>query len=63
VSTQASSNPRYCSHILDYEKKGNRITWLRCIKCKQIVGWLEDNRKKVEGKVVKLSYTEKKALR
>jgi alkylated DNA nucleotide flippase Atl1 len=56
-------NPRYCSHVLKYEKKSNKITWLRCINCNSIIGWLEDDRKKIEGKVVRLSNKEKELLR
>ena len=45
-----------CSHhILDYEKKSVRITWLRCKICGNIFGWLEDDRQKIEGKVVRMS--------
>lgn len=54
----------YCnSHILDYEKKGNRYTWLRCILCGKVVGWIEDDRKRIEGKVVRLPYSEMMKLR
>jgi hypothetical protein len=52
-------NPRYCSHVLKYEKKSNKITLLRCINCNSIIGWLEDDRKKIEGKVVRLSHKER----
>ena len=53
-----------CSHhILDYEKKSVRITWLRCKICGNIFGWLEDDRQKIEGKVVRMSYSEKIRLR
>jgi hypothetical protein len=48
---------------LKYEKKSNKITWLRCINCNGIIGWLEDDRKKIEGKVVRLSHKEKELLR
>jgi ribosomal protein L34E len=51
------------SHVLDYEKKSQKITWLRCIECGTVVGWLEDNRPVIEGKVVRLSYKEKESLR
>lgn len=44
-------------------KKSSKITWLRCIKCKCVIGWLEDNRQRIEGKVVKLSYAEKEVLK
>lgn len=51
---------RYCrSHVLDYEKKSQRITWLRCVRCYEVVGWLEDNTPIIEGKVIPLSYKEK----
>ncbi|MGH9972916.1 MAG: hypothetical protein ACRD93_03355 [Nitrososphaeraceae archaeon] len=63
MTVQDGSNLRYCSHIIDYEKKSSKITWLRCIKCKCVIGWLEDNRQRIEGKVVKLSYAEKEALK
>ena len=56
-------NPRYCSHVLKYEKTSNKITLLRCINCNSIIGWLEDDRKKIEGKVVRLSHKEKELLR
>ena len=33
-------NPRYCSHVLKYEKKSNKITWLRFINCNRVFdGW------------------------
>jgi hypothetical protein len=51
------------SHLPDYEKKSQRITWLRCIKCHDIVGWLEDNTPIIEGKVIPLSYKEKEKLK
>jgi hypothetical protein len=55
---------RYCgSHVLDYEKKGQRITWLRCVRCYEVVGWLEDNTPIIEGKVIPLSYKEKEKLK
>jgi hypothetical protein len=50
-------------HVLDYEKKSYRMTWLRCILCGTVVGWLEDNSRMVEGKVVRLTYKEKEKLR
>ena len=56
-------NIRYCSHVLKYEKKSNKITWLRCVICNSVIGWLEDDRKKIEGKVVRLSLKEKELLR
>jgi hypothetical protein len=49
--------------VLDYEKKSNRMTWLRCILCGTVVGWLEDYTPLVEGKVVRLAYKEKEKLR
>jgi hypothetical protein len=53
-----------CSHhVLDYEKKGMKITWLRCKICGHIFGWLEDDIQKIEGKVVRMSYSEKIRLR
>lgn len=51
------------SHVLDYEKKGQRITWLRCVECGRVVGWLEDNSPTIGGKVVRLSYREKEKLK
>jgi hypothetical protein len=51
------------SHVLDYEKKSQRMTWLRCILCGTIVGWLEDNTPRVEGKVARLDYKEKEKLK
>lgn len=54
-------NCRY--HVLDYEKKSQRMTWLRCVLCGTVVGWLEDNTPRVEGKVVRLNYKEKERLR
>ena len=56
-------NSRYCSHVLKYEKKSNKITWLRCMNCNSVIGWLEDDRKKIEGKVVRLSQRDKELLR
>jgi hypothetical protein len=50
-------------HILDYEKKSQKMMWLRCVECGTVVGWLEDNRLVIEGKVVRLSYREKESLR
>lgn len=53
-----------CSHhVLDYEKKSMKITWLRCKTCGHVFGWLEDDRQKIEGKVVRMSYSEKIRLR
>ena len=63
VMTEYDSNPRYCSHRLEYEKKSMKITWLRCSRCNSIVGWLEENRLRIEGKPVKLSYSEKIMLK
>jgi hypothetical protein len=63
VFVQDSFNPRYCSHILEYEKKSIKITWLRCKRCKCVIGWLEDDRQKIEGKPMKLSYSEKRMLK
>ena len=51
------------SHVLNYEKKSRRMTWLRCIECGTVVGWLEDNTPIIEGKVVRLSYKEKEKLK
>jgi hypothetical protein len=54
----------HCSdHQLDYEKKSAKITWLRCKICRNVFGWLEDNREMIEGKVTRLSYSEKRTLR
>ena len=39
------------------------MTWLRCVECGTVVGWLEDNTPIVEGKVVRLSYKEKEKLK
>ncbi|HZA06682.1 MAG TPA: hypothetical protein VE619_03175 [Nitrososphaeraceae archaeon] len=53
-----------CSHhVIDYEKKSMKITWLRCKICGNVFGWLEDDRQKIEGKVVRMSYSEKIRLR
>ena len=42
----------HCSgHQLDYEKKSVKITWLRCKICGNVLGWLEDDRQLIEGKV------------
>jgi hypothetical protein len=54
---------RCSNHVLDYEKKSMKITWLRCKICGNIFGWLEDDRQKIEGKVVRMSYSEKIRLR
>jgi hypothetical protein len=57
-------NLMHCSgHQLDYEKKSVKITWLRCEICGNVLGWLEDDRQMIEGKVTRLSYSEKRTLR
>ena len=61
--TEAYLNSRYCSHILNYERKSNKLIWLRCITCHNVIGWLEDDRQKIEGKVTRLSYKEKELLK
>jgi hypothetical protein len=39
------------------------MTWLRCVECGTVVGWLEDNTPIIEGKVVRLTNKEKEKLR
>ena len=63
VFVQDNFNPTYCSHIVEFEKKSIKITWLRCKRCKCVIGWLEDDRQKIDGKPVKLSYSEKRMLK
>jgi hypothetical protein len=51
------------THLLDYVKKSQRMTWLKCVECGTVVGWLEDNTPIIEGKVVRLTYEEKEKLK
>lgn len=49
------------SHVLDYEKKSRRMTWLRCLECGTVVGWLEDNTPIIEGKLFDYPIKKKKS--